>query len=506
MLTSPRPHRLNARFPRSRAWLTDSRVLVVVLSLSRLLFLPLRVVLLVGSTKYYDYRHFYEMGRLSARGLYPYLHYWVEYPPLFPWLTALAYQLSVRLGSGLAVEAWFYSITGLLRVGAEIGTFVVMARLAARLWGAGQAWRSLLLYGLLFIPYYLWNGAFDTLPTLLYLLALYFLIWRRPMASALCAGLGFWTKLFPALALPIAFCALSSWRRRLLYAGLFAAAAAALIAPLAVLNPSMTWASAQVMLGRRVWETVWAILDGHYAAGGVTSLAERFAAPVAGPEGALDWTGAIATAAFSAVMGSFYVKLWGERRPAHLVAAGGFGLAALLLCSKGYSPQYLTWLAPLIAVALPNRKGALYLAGLGLANLCDYPLYYSLFPAQHWILVVGVVLRAVLFLALAITFWKMALDSESGSRPLCFGPDRLDAHLKAHPQPHLGLDLADGKAPIPQPGLSLLELDEQVQQPAPRPIEPLAEGQQLSGPIEPHSRCARLRPGHRLSDGSLRRS
>jgi hypothetical protein len=54
----------------------------IVFCFGRLALLAFRLGPMIGSTAHYDYRHFLELAQLSDRGLYPYLQYWVEYPPI----------------------------------------------------------------------------------------------------------------------------------------------------------------------------------------------------------------------------------------------------------------------------------------------------------------------------------------------------------------------------------------------------------------------------------------
>ena len=92
-----------------------------------------------------------------------------------------------------------------------------------------------------------------------------------------------------------------------------------------------------------------------------------------------------------------------------LVAAAAATLSLLLLYSKGYSPQYLTWLAPLLVLLFPNRQGAVYLAALSAINLVELPIYFSFLPGQHWLLTVLVLCRTGLLMILAAAFLTRAL-------------------------------------------------------------------------------------------------
>lgn len=129
-------------------------MLLTLFTAQRLLLAVLRVPLLVDSTSYLDYRHFFEMARLSDRGLYPYLHFWVEYPPIFPWLNTLLYRFSVTVASGLSSETWYYTLAVASRVMAEIATFILIYMISLRQRGKTSALHCTMLYTVLFLPYH----------------------------------------------------------------------------------------------------------------------------------------------------------------------------------------------------------------------------------------------------------------------------------------------------------------------------------------------------------------
>ena len=57
--------------------------------------------------------------QLSDRGFYPVIHYWIEYPPVFPWLAVIVYRLSAPL---IFSNADAFKKTGealLIKAGAE---------------------------------------------------------------------------------------------------------------------------------------------------------------------------------------------------------------------------------------------------------------------------------------------------------------------------------------------------------------------------------------------------
>ena len=57
-----------------------------------ILFITSRLMLLAALppeaiTTYGDYEHYANLARLSEEGLFPFLDYWYEFPPLFPFLS-----------------------------------------------------------------------------------------------------------------------------------------------------------------------------------------------------------------------------------------------------------------------------------------------------------------------------------------------------------------------------------------------------------------------------------
>lgn len=375
---------------------------------SRLLFLLVRVPLLVGSEKYYDYRHFLLLARLTDDGHYPFLDYWMEYPPLFPWLSVGLYRLAGAIATGTGPmagdEFWFYALSAGVRAGAEILTVLLLLRLAVRLYGPRRANVCLLLYSLFFFPYYLWNGAFDPIPTALLLLGFHWLLHNRTGLSALSAALGFLAKIFPGLLLPLALFALPG-RRALAYLAIFGLCVAAGLLPFLLLAPQPTGWSLQVMATRSSWETVWALLDGRFGPGAVASVSQRFAPPAAAEAATGSGLSLLVAGGLALLGGAVLLRLRRSASPARLLAAGGFFLHGLLLYSPGYSPQFFTWAAPLLALVFPNWYGAGYLLLWAVANALEFPLYFSLLP--HWtgLLIAAVLLRtAVLVVSLGHYF------------------------------------------------------------------------------------------------------
>jgi hypothetical protein len=285
-------------------------------------------------------------------------------------------------------------------------------RISRSVWGPEGAWRSAVCYTLLFVPYYLWNGAFDSLPAFLLLLVLYLFLLQRETLSAIVTGIGIATKLFPGLLVPLAVCLLPGLGRKLKYAIVAAGTVAVVILPLFIASPSMTFASMSNLLGRSSWETVWAVIDGYYGPGAVASIEQRLdpSAALIGAPSILPWT--LITIVFAGLFLLFYARFRGRRTPLQLTAATGFTLHLLILFSKGYSPQYLIWLAPILVITFPNVKGAIYLVLLGIVNLLEYPVYFHFLPNLAWLLTIIVICRAALLIFIGMDYLRVAIGSD----------------------------------------------------------------------------------------------
>ena len=138
--------------------------------------------------------------------------------------------------SPLLVEAFYYSFTAAIRLAGETATFMLIYFASRQLWGRARAVRSTLIYLFLFIPYYLWNGAFDPLPAFFFLASLALLITGRERLSSAAAAVGFMTKIFPFLIVPLAVCSIPKTHRKMTYIALFSSVVVLIAVPFILLN------------------------------------------------------------------------------------------------------------------------------------------------------------------------------------------------------------------------------------------------------------------------------
>jgi hypothetical protein len=373
-----------------------------------IIYLAVRIPLLLalsfeGLRTYGDLPHFFNLA--SIPGL-PYLDYWIEFPPLFPYLNELVYWLA-----GGAEHTHNYLLV-LVLIGVDLACIALFNRVEMRLYpsSSSPSWRALLFAAILAgLPYAWWY--FDNLAVFFLLLALEWGLggqlltsWRTSFRLGLAVGLGVLAKIFPVLVLPAFFNRRTA--RPALIAGVTAGGVVLLpILLLYMLSPNFTSASIAAVSVRRSYETVWALVDGNLLTGGFGPIVERVTPvfvdstrrnpPVVPPILSL------------LIFGGTGLYLWlkaelvtARRR----VAFVGLTYLIFFLWSSAYSPQWIQHLLPLALLALPFSPGVLLLAVLTLANLLEWPLLLS--RGLFNMLPMTILLRLALMLLLAVLFYR----------------------------------------------------------------------------------------------------
>lgn len=350
-----------------------------------------------------------QRARLALQGLQPYLDYWVEYPPVFPWIASGLKLLSVPLGGD---EPAFQVLFSLMMVGFEAGILWLIYAIAVRVWDGPRGLVAAAAYAALFYPIYIANRHFESIAVFFLLLGVYLVIRERRHTATLALALGVLTKLFPVAALP-ALLAGQSWSARVRLVGLALAAVGGALAPLAVLGREFFVASFQNMLMRPAWETVWALADGYFGFGWIHRYRQS-------PNTALEfnYTPDLPAAAWwgvALVVAGLYALLALQRRPltpAATVWTTGLALAAFALHLRGWSPQFMVWLLPFAVLAFPGGRGFLIATGLSVLALLEYPAYFTLWSGHEWALWILVVARTLAIAALGAVFarrlWREA--------------------------------------------------------------------------------------------------
>ncbi|HUX88507.1 MAG TPA: hypothetical protein VMW65_16005, partial [Chloroflexota bacterium] len=353
----------------------------------------------------HDVQFYRSIGELSIAGYYPYLSYWMEYPPIFAWAIVGVYRLSLLLPAWPNNLLWFQIILSTILAVFDLGNLIVIYRLATLAYGRSIALRVAWIYALLFFPLYAVLSWFDTVALFFLLLSVWLALRGRAAGAGLAAALGLMVKVVPVIAVPVGFLSFHRLSGRLQYASAFVLTAVAIAVPFYVANPTMSVASLRVIIGRSSWETIWAFFEGYYSIGIVPLLSSRFDPRLA------DWSPHVASLPWPAITGTFFLLcflLFTRRlawhKPAVNLTAVALTLNLFLVFSKGFSPQFMVYPLALLILVLPNAWGVLYALLLTANDLLEYPFALGFFGDDHRMSWLVIVVRTALLLWLSIEY------------------------------------------------------------------------------------------------------
>jgi hypothetical protein len=374
-----------------------------------LLFVALRLMIMAtfpaeNLTLFGDYIYYYELAAYSDQAKLPYIHYWSEYPPVFPFLSVGVYQLTHLFQGGGSYHTYVY-LMGLLMLAVNACNLGLFLRLAKRLRGDDAAERLGWVYSVLFVPliYTWWN--FDALTLFFLLFALEMLLSGHETWSAVAMGVGALVKLVPLLLFP-AVVRTRPWQRWGRYGLVAAAVIGAVVLPLLIVGGRMAVVSFLSPTAWSSWQTVWALFDGNLRTGllvapiGHFDLA-RATTPVGNPAWIPDW---IRTLVFGLISAVVFWKARLSESPRRLVSFVCITFILFFLWSKGWSPQWQTLLIPLLLLTLPLQRSVLFILVLSFVSLAEWPVLLSR-GLNHW-LYLTVPLRTGLFVLLCAELWR----------------------------------------------------------------------------------------------------
>jgi uncharacterized membrane protein len=335
--------------------------------------------------------HLYQ-GFASAvfDGSVPYRDFFMEYPP-----GALAVFLPADVAGAHHYNAAFKALMALLGAATIVVVALVLVRLGA---SRTRLWTALLLLALAPValgPISL--NTYDAWPAFLTVAAVALLLGGSSVPAFAVLGLAFAAKFYPVVLLPVA--GVFVWRtagRAVLARALaaFAAVAAVVVVPFLALAPHGLAESFRAQAGRA--------LQVESFAGSLLGVADRlgwYAATVVHRTGhaiSYDLVGSLprALAAASsvaqgvAVLAAAWLYVRGRDDPRRLVAGCAAAVAGFLAFTRFFSPQYLVWLVPFVALLGP-LEWALAAAALVLAQVWFFH-YRDVFSLGGYIWLVGV--------------------------------------------------------------------------------------------------------------------
>ena len=222
------------------------------------------------------------------------------------------------------------------------------------------------------------------------------------IGSAIAAGLGFLVKLTPILLVPIAVrwlgarlsleAARHEWfnpkspgnlLRPALYGALFSVVVVAVGFPLARFNPTLALSSFRVNSIRPPWQSLWALLDGYYGFGLVPIDMRNLKSLAAGGQWETHLPWGVITLAFLALYLWLYTRRYDWTQPRTPIAFTAVSVVWLFLYSKGWSPQFIVWIAAFVVLLTPSLRGMLVVLALTALNFLEAQVYLILLPTSR---------------------------------------------------------------------------------------------------------------------------
>ena len=370
-----------------------------------LLFIFARLVLMLslpleGIKSYGDYWNFYNLASLGR----PFWDIWVEFPPLFPFLSR-----GIFLLAGGKEHAYIY-LSVLLFSLIQAGSIYLFQRIAEEIWGKDGGFHRTIVYAFLIVGLFYGWAYFDCLAVFLTLLGLYFVIQSKQISAGVVLGLGGLTKWFPLLFLPAVWKWIGGKKAvRVIISSLLVIIM--VWGVLYIVSPSLTTASLISQGTKGSWESIWAILDGNLKTGNFNPAANRLdpatASLAAGsPSVVPSWL----TLLIFAGVGLYLFWRANIQTVSQLTAFSGVTLVLFFLWSPGYSPQWVLFLLPLVLLSLENSRSLLVGKVIVLINLLEWPLLLSRGLFQF--LPALIILRSVIYGIVGVLFIGMVFKDD----------------------------------------------------------------------------------------------
>jgi hypothetical protein len=340
---------------------------------------------------------------LVDHGLVPYRDFYDEYPPA---------TVPVFAAPAVIWDAHYVLVFKLLMAACGVGFVACGAWICAQLHLSYLRLAPMVLAPALMGPVFL--NRYDALPALLTSLALVFMLRGRDRSTGAWLGLGFAVKIYSAVAAPLA------WRRlRDRRAGVWAAviAVAILYLPFVALGPGGVADSFWTQMKRHLQiESLGSSLLLVGSKLGIHHEQWTYGLSVDLGGGVADVVATLTSLLAVALVILVAVRYWrGHDTDARLVTAFAAAVAAWTVFGKVLSPQYMTWLVPLVPLAA-GRKG-LYAAATFLGALAltqpEYFLGNHGLRDQDWTVWLLLV-RNALLVATFVFLWKaLGRDAEA---------------------------------------------------------------------------------------------
>ncbi len=371
------------------------RLIVVLFFLARLvLFIASPYDIIPG---YGDYWNFFNQAKLGT----PFLHFWTEFPPLFPFMSRTIFLLVN------GKETSYSYVLALIISLFQAGTVAIFLHLEEKMRldkkGISRVW---VYFALVIGLFYSWSY-FDPIAVFFLFLSISLLLDGKDNSAAFAIAAGVLTKWFPILVLPALWnirSAKKAFKSTMMVIGIVTL----IWGMLYLVNSDMTSASIKSQINKGSWETIWALMDKNIGTGNFNEEINRQIPATANiatgnPSTIPSWLTLI-------IFGSFGLGLLVKSKvhsDKWVISFIGLSFVIFFLWSPGYSPQWILYLLPFILLCLPRNEAFLLGASMVLVNLLEWPVLLS--RGYFWSLYLLIPLRTILMILLGVRLYQRSI-------------------------------------------------------------------------------------------------
>jgi hypothetical protein len=358
--------------------------------------LPYRVFLGFG-----DLINFFRVAQIPG---WPFFQYWVEFPPVFPFVSELVYRLSAGTEwIYVYFLAWIFSLF-------DAGSIIVFWELTKRKDSPNVAQIRLFSYVLIIclFPYSWWY--FEPMVVFFFLLALIFVLREKPVHAGVALAAGFLLKVFPLLVFIPAWLTMQK-RSLIIAASVFFVIVIGGLTIIWSLSPEFTPASLASQYSKGSWETIWALLDANLGTGNFGPLKERLdplSATVSRGNAARIPT--IIPLAVAGLIGLTVLRKVKSASDQSLIAILGFAWTLVILASPGWSPQWVLLIIPICLLVFPPVQSGISVCTLILVNIIEWPFLIGM--GRNDLLWTTILLRSIILIILCYRFSQISIRGE----------------------------------------------------------------------------------------------
>ncbi len=366
-----------------------------------ILFLSLPIE---GIRGYGDYWNFYHLAELG----WPFFDNWVEFPPVYPFLSRLVYLIA-----GGKQHAFEY-LSAFAFTFIQAGNLYLLWKITERIYSEQETRNRIWTYFTLSVGLFYGWAYFDPLAVMTMLLGVYWFMIGKDQSAAVILGVGGLIKWFPLLIIP------GIWKKRppkkALQLTLITFSIMVFVwGGLILLSPEMTKASLASQFNKGSWETIWALIDGNLRTGNFGSEIDRTLPQTAyrstiNPALIPSWL----TLILFGGMGLWVLLRSKVDTDKELLSFMGLTLVIFFLWSPGYSPQWVLYVLPFMILLLSWERSILFSLTMILIHVLEWPILLS----RGWFdsLWIIIPLRTLLYILLGSLFYREIMKPKKGDK------------------------------------------------------------------------------------------